>query len=118
MLGSANRNTPSVFQVSGNVASEPEVIRCLRLALTGAVKDTVQQIVSVTSSRRSRETNLSKPHIPDHLLETIPQEWNYIPKENKRNESNRGKCICSSLRNQPTKKYFLSFFPSSDRTGV
>ncbi|XP_073933177.1 uncharacterized protein KIAA0825 homolog isoform X3 [Castor canadensis] len=76
--------------VSGNVASEPEVIRCLRLALTGAVKDTVQQIVSVTSSRRSRETNLSKPRIPDHLLETIPQEWNYIPKENKRNESNRG----------------------------
>ncbi|XP_075864301.1 uncharacterized protein KIAA0825 homolog isoform X1 [Microcebus murinus] len=75
--------------VSRCVGSEPEFIRCLRLALTDAVKDTVQQIVSVMSSGRTWETNLSKHSVPDCLLESIPKEWNYIPKETKRKESSK-----------------------------
>ncbi|KAL4684220.1 hypothetical protein H8959_021914 [Pygathrix nigripes] len=43
--------------VSTCMEYELEVIRCLRLALTDAVKDTVQQIVSVMSSRRNYRGN-------------------------------------------------------------
>nr|XP_055089315.1 uncharacterized protein KIAA0825 homolog isoform X2 [Symphalangus syndactylus] len=73
--------------VSACVEYELEVIRCLRLALTDAVKDTVQQIVSVMSSRRNCETNLNKHIVPDCLLESMPKEWNYSPKETNRKES-------------------------------
>uniref|UniRef100_A0A2K6UIJ9 KIAA0825 n=1 Tax=Saimiri boliviensis boliviensis TaxID=39432 RepID=A0A2K6UIJ9_SAIBB len=68
---------------------ELEVIRCLRLALTDAVKDIVQQIVSVMSSRRNCETNLNKHSVPDCLLESMPKEWNYSPKETTRKESSK-----------------------------
>nr|XP_012332938.1 uncharacterized protein KIAA0825 homolog isoform X2 [Aotus nancymaae] len=73
--------------VSTCVEYELEVIRCLRLALTDAVKDIVQQIVSVISSRRNCETNLNKHSVPDCLLESMPKEWNYSPKETTRKES-------------------------------
>ncbi|XP_054208405.1 uncharacterized protein KIAA0825 isoform X7 [Homo sapiens] len=73
--------------VSTCVEYELEVIRCLRLALTDAIKDTVQQIVSVMSSRRNCETNLNKHIVPDCLLESMPKEWNYSPKETNRKES-------------------------------
>lgn len=76
--------------VSTCLESELEVIRCLRLALTDAVKDTVQQIISVMSSGRNCETNLNKHGVPECLLESIPKEWNYIPKETKRKESSKG----------------------------
>lgn len=98
MLGSANHNMPSDFKVSTCVEYELEVIRCLRLALTDAVKDTVQQIVSVMSSRRNRETNLNKHIVPDCLLESMPKEWNYSPKETNRKESCKSKYTCFSLR--------------------
>ncbi|XP_032126375.1 uncharacterized protein KIAA0825 homolog isoform X1 [Sapajus apella] len=75
--------------VSTCVEYELEVIRCLRLALTDAVKDIVQQIVSVMSSRRNCETNLNKHSVPDCLLESMPKEWNYSPKETIRKESNK-----------------------------
>lgn len=80
----------SDFKVSTCVESEPEVIRCLRLALTDAVKDIVQQIIFVMSSGRNCETNLNKHSIPECLRESIPKEWNYIPKETKRKESSKG----------------------------
>ncbi|XP_012577212.1 PREDICTED: uncharacterized protein KIAA0825 [Condylura cristata] len=70
--------------------SELEVIRCLRLVLTDAVKDIVQHIISLMGSGRSCETNLSKHNIPECLLESIPKEWNYIPKEAKRKDSSKG----------------------------
>ncbi|XP_034512391.1 uncharacterized protein KIAA0825 homolog isoform X3 [Ailuropoda melanoleuca] len=76
--------------VSTCMESEPEVIRCLRLALTNAVKDIVQQIIFVMSSGRNCETNLNKHSIPECLRESIPKEWNYIPKETKRKESSKG----------------------------
>ncbi|CAK6444387.1 unnamed protein product [Pipistrellus nathusii] len=76
--------------VSRSMESEQEVIRCLRLALTDAVKDIVQQIVSVMSSGRNCKTNLSKHGVPERLRESIPREWNYIPKETKRKESSKG----------------------------
>ncbi|XP_008591546.1 PREDICTED: uncharacterized protein KIAA0825-like, partial [Galeopterus variegatus] len=76
--------------VSTCMESEQEFIRCLRLALMDAVKDIVQQIISVMSSGRNRETELNKHSVPDHLLASIPKEWNYIPKETKRKESNKG----------------------------
>ncbi|KAI4540917.1 hypothetical protein MG293_008059 [Ovis ammon polii] len=76
--------------VSTHRESEGEVIRCLRLALTDAVKDIVQQVVSVMSSGSSCERNLNKRSIPEHLRESIPKEWNYIPKETKRKESSKG----------------------------
>uniref|UniRef100_A0A2K6FZP5 KIAA0825 n=1 Tax=Propithecus coquereli TaxID=379532 RepID=A0A2K6FZP5_PROCO len=76
--------------ISKCTGSEPEFIRCLRLTLTDAIKDIVQQIVSVMSSGRNSETNLNKHSVPDCLLESIPKEWNYIPKESKRKESSKG----------------------------
>ncbi|XP_035583558.1 uncharacterized protein KIAA0825 homolog isoform X3 [Zalophus californianus] len=76
--------------VSTCMESELEVIRCLRLALTDAVKDIVQQIIFVMSSGRSCETNLNKHSIPECLRESIPKEWNYIPKKTKRKESSKG----------------------------
>ncbi|XP_078221287.1 uncharacterized protein KIAA0825 homolog isoform X9 [Callithrix jacchus] len=75
--------------VSTCVDHELEIIRCLRLALTDAVKDIVQQIVSVMNSRRNCETNLNKHSVPDCLLESMPKEWNYSPKETTRKESSK-----------------------------
>ena len=80
----------SDFKVSTCMESEVEVIRCLRLALTDAVKDVVQQIISVLSSWRNCETNLNKHRVLESLRESIPKEWNYIPKETKRKESSKG----------------------------
>ncbi|XP_032191632.1 uncharacterized protein KIAA0825 homolog [Mustela erminea] len=76
--------------VSMCMESELEVIRCLRLALTDAVKDIVQQIIFVMSSGRNYETNFNKHSVPDCLRESIPKEWNYIPQETKRKESSKG----------------------------
>uniref|UniRef100_A0A5F9C7I6 KIAA0825 n=1 Tax=Oryctolagus cuniculus TaxID=9986 RepID=A0A5F9C7I6_RABIT len=70
--------------------SELEVIRCLRLALTDAVKDIVQQTVSVITSGRNCETNPAKPRVPDRLLESIPKECSYVPRETQRKESTKG----------------------------
>uniref|UniRef100_A0A8C0MVD8 KIAA0825 n=1 Tax=Canis lupus familiaris TaxID=9615 RepID=A0A8C0MVD8_CANLF len=76
--------------VSTFLESELEVIRCLRLALTDAVKDIVQQIIFMMSPGRNCETNLKKHSVPECLRESIPKEWNYIPKETKRKESSKG----------------------------
>ncbi|XP_039731014.1 uncharacterized protein KIAA0825 homolog isoform X2 [Pteropus medius] len=76
--------------VSTCMESELEFIRSLRLALTDAVKDIVQEIISVMNSGRNCETNLNKHIVPEHLLESIPKEWNYIPKETKKKESSKG----------------------------
>ncbi|XP_076408105.1 uncharacterized protein KIAA0825 homolog isoform X3 [Peromyscus maniculatus bairdii] len=76
--------------VSVYTESQPEVIRCLRLALMDAVKDIVQQVVSMMRCGRNSEADLNKPRVPDHLLQSIPQEWNYIPREFRRKESNKG----------------------------
>ncbi|XP_033256952.1 uncharacterized protein KIAA0825 homolog isoform X2 [Orcinus orca] len=76
--------------VSTCMESEVEVIRCLRLALTDAVKDIVQQIISVLSSWRNCETSLNKHSVLECLRESIPREWNYTPKETKRKESSKG----------------------------
>ncbi|KAG3266360.1 hypothetical protein H1C71_002843 [Ictidomys tridecemlineatus] len=70
--------------------SEPEVIRCLRLALTDAVKDIVQKVISMMNHERNCETNLSKHSVPDSLLESIPKEWSYTPKETKKKDSSKG----------------------------
>lgn len=92
----------SGFKVSTRMESEQEVIRCLRLALTDAVKDIVQLIISVMSSGRNFETNLNKHGVPERLRESIPKEWNYIPKETKKKGSSKGIFICknTSLENQ------------------
>ncbi|XP_054544496.1 uncharacterized protein KIAA0825 homolog isoform X3 [Talpa occidentalis] len=76
--------------VSTCVDSELEVIRCLRLVLTDAVKDIVQHIVSLMGPGRSCETNLNMHSIPERLRDSIPKEWNYVPKEVKRKESSKG----------------------------
>ncbi|XP_071468506.1 uncharacterized protein KIAA0825 homolog isoform X2 [Marmota flaviventris] len=70
--------------------SEPEVIRCLRLALIDAVKDIVQKVISMMNCEKNCETNLSKHSIPDGLLESIPKEWSYTPKETKKKDSSKG----------------------------
>lgn len=94
------------FKVSVYTESQPEVIRCLRLALMDAVKDIVQQVVSMMRCGRNSEADLNKPRVPDHLLQSIPQEWNYIPREFRRKESNKGEHI-SSLRKCLLKKQSL-----------
>ncbi|XP_023473769.1 uncharacterized protein KIAA0825 homolog isoform X6 [Equus caballus] len=83
--------------VSPYMESELEVIRCLRMALTGAVKDIVQQIISVMSSGRNCETNLNKHNVPERLRESIPKEWNYVPNKTKRKTSSKG---CTRLAAQ------------------
>lgn len=90
MPDSANYNMLSDFKVSTCMESEPEVIRCLRLALTDAIKDIVQQIVFVMRSGRNCGPNLNKHSVPERLRESIPKEWNYTPKETKRKESSKG----------------------------
>ncbi|XP_043769542.1 uncharacterized protein KIAA0825 homolog isoform X3 [Cervus elaphus] len=70
--------------------SEVEVIRCLRLALTQALKDVVRQVVSVMSSGSNCEMNLNRHSVPECLRDSIPKEWNYIPKDTKRKESSKG----------------------------
>jgi hypothetical protein len=92
------------FKVSSFTESQPEVIHCLRLALMDSVKDTVQQIISIMRCRRNSETNLNKPRVPDHLLQSIPQGWNYIPRDSRGKESNKGKDT-RSLKKYPVKKY-------------
>ncbi|XP_075397401.1 uncharacterized protein KIAA0825 homolog [Tenrec ecaudatus] len=69
--------------------SELEVMRCLRLSLTDAIKDIVQQIISLMDTGRNYETNLNKHQVPECLLKSIPKEWNYIP-EAKRKEPSKG----------------------------
>ncbi|XP_058512326.1 uncharacterized protein KIAA0825 homolog isoform X2 [Ochotona princeps] len=76
--------------VSTCTESELEVIRCLRLALTEAVKDIVQQTISVMTSRKNRETNPTKPCVPERLLESIPKECCYIPRETQKKELSKG----------------------------
>ncbi|XP_012980633.2 uncharacterized protein KIAA0825 homolog isoform X1 [Mesocricetus auratus] len=76
--------------VSVYTESQPEVICCLRLTLMDAVKDTVQQVISLVRRGRHSETNLNKPRVPDHLLQTIPRAWGYIPRGSRRKESNKG----------------------------
>ncbi|XP_060057163.1 uncharacterized protein KIAA0825 homolog [Erinaceus europaeus] len=82
----------SLYNLSASkcMESELEVIRCLRLALTDAAKDIIQQIIFLVDFRRNCETNLNKHSIPEHLYESIPKEWNYTPKETKRKESSQG----------------------------
>ncbi|KAG8504309.1 hypothetical protein J0S82_007566, partial [Galemys pyrenaicus] len=79
-----------LYNIPACMESELEVIRCLRLVLTDAIKDIVQNIISLMGSGRNCETNLSKYSIPERLCESIPKEWNYIPKEVKRKESSKG----------------------------
>ncbi|KAM9731063.1 uncharacterized protein KIAA0825 homolog isoform 3-T3 [Dama dama] len=79
-------NTP----VSTRRESEVEVIRCLRLALTHALKDVVRQVVSVMSSGSKCEMNLNRHSVPECLRDSIPKEWNYIPKDTERKESSKG----------------------------
>ncbi|KAH0505718.1 hypothetical protein LTLLF_176695 [Microtus ochrogaster] len=76
--------------VSVCTESQPEVIHCLRLALMDAVKDTVQQVISVLRCGRNHETDLNKPRVPDHLLQSLPREWGYIPRESRRKEPSKG----------------------------
>ncbi|XP_054989931.1 uncharacterized protein KIAA0825 homolog [Sorex araneus] len=76
--------------VSECLGSEPEIIRCLRLALTDAVKGIVQDIILVMDSRKNCERNINKHHIPEHVHESIPKEWNYTPKETRRKDSSKG----------------------------
>ncbi|XP_057646182.1 uncharacterized protein KIAA0825 homolog [Chionomys nivalis] len=76
--------------VSVCTESEPELIHCLRLVLMDAVKDTVQQVISMLRCGRNHETDLNKPRVPDHLLQSLPQEWGYIPRESRRKEPSKG----------------------------
>ncbi|XP_006867938.1 PREDICTED: uncharacterized protein KIAA0825 homolog [Chrysochloris asiatica] len=80
---------------SACMESQYEVIQCLRLALTDAIQDIVQQIISMMGSGRNCETNINKQNIPECLLQSIPNEWNYIPEEAKRKESSKGTRLAS-----------------------
>ncbi|XP_021111433.1 uncharacterized protein KIAA0825 homolog isoform X2 [Heterocephalus glaber] len=79
-----------LYNIPVCMESEPEVIRCLRLALTDGIRDIIQQVISLMNCGRTCETNTSNHRVPNHLLQSIPKEWNYIPKEWKRKESSKG----------------------------
>lgn len=90
--------------------SEQDVIQCLRLALMDAVKDIVQQVVSVMNSGRNCETNLNKHSVPEHLRDSIPKEWNYILKETKKKESSKGIFVCLFfVRTYPWRNNILGY---------
>ncbi|XP_023417174.2 uncharacterized protein KIAA0825 homolog isoform X1 [Cavia porcellus] len=79
-----------LYNIPVCMESKLEVIRCLQLALTDAIKGIIQPIMSLMSCKRTWETNLNNHSVPNHLLESIPKEWNYIPKESKKKESGKG----------------------------
>ncbi|XP_005382312.1 PREDICTED: uncharacterized protein KIAA0825 homolog isoform X3 [Chinchilla lanigera] len=79
-----------LYNIPVCMESELEVIRCLRLALTDAVKGIVQQVISLMSCGRTYGTDLNNHSVPNRLLESMPKEWNYIPKETKKKESSKG----------------------------
>ncbi|XP_038621588.1 uncharacterized protein KIAA0825 homolog [Tachyglossus aculeatus] len=68
---------------------EPEVIRCLKLLLIDAVKDIVKQIISLMDFCKAKGNyGMYQQTLPESLLETIPKEWDYVPKVVK--ESKKG----------------------------
>ncbi|KAM6148563.1 uncharacterized protein KIAA0825 homolog isoform 2-T2 [Erethizon dorsatum] len=79
-----------LYNIPVCMESELEVIRCLRLALTDAIKGIVQQVIFLMSCGRTYETNLNNHSVPDCLLESIPKEWNYIPKKTRKREPSKG----------------------------
>ncbi|XP_077203722.1 uncharacterized protein KIAA0825 homolog isoform X3 [Paroedura picta] len=82
------------MSVSSCAELEPEIIRCLKLTLMNSVKGIVKQIISLMHSWETTEnygTYKHKQTVPESLLNTVPKEWNYTPREMKRKES--GKCF-------------------------
>ncbi|XP_020864262.1 uncharacterized protein KIAA0825 homolog isoform X3 [Phascolarctos cinereus] len=76
-----------------NMESEPVIIKCLKLALTEAVKSIIKQITSLMTSWEATGSYGAYPHkqtFPESLLKTIPKEWSYSPKEMKRKELGKG----------------------------
>ncbi|XP_016082416.2 uncharacterized protein KIAA0825 homolog isoform X2 [Ornithorhynchus anatinus] len=63
---------------------EPEVIRCLKLLLIDSVKDIAKQIISLMDSCKATGNYgmyQQMQRLPESLLEAIPKEWDYVPKE-------------------------------------
>ncbi|XP_023563454.1 uncharacterized protein KIAA0825-like [Octodon degus] len=80
----------TLYNIPVCMESELEVIRCLRLALTQAIKGIVQQVISLMGCGRSWGANLNNHCCASLLLESIPKEWNYIPKDTKKRKSSKG----------------------------
>lgn len=73
---------------------ETEVLKCLRLAVTKPIMSAVNQIMSMVYAWQAAEHHGTCQHrqmAPESLLNKIPKDWNYVPRELKRKESGKSR---------------------------
>uniref|UniRef100_UPI00398F4AFE uncharacterized protein KIAA0825 homolog n=1 Tax=Pristiophorus japonicus TaxID=55135 RepID=UPI00398F4AFE len=75
-----------------SAADKSEVLRCLKLFISKAIKTILKQVISLVLVWQAVEipgTSHHKQMLPESLLSKIPKEWDYIPREFKRRESGK-----------------------------
>ncbi|XP_072439136.1 uncharacterized protein KIAA0825 homolog isoform X8 [Chiloscyllium punctatum] len=75
-----------------SVADKSKVLSCLKLHISKANKPTLKQLISLLlmwQAVESHGTCHSKQTLPESLLNKIPKEWDYVPRELKRRESGK-----------------------------
>ncbi|XP_066567941.1 uncharacterized protein KIAA0825 homolog isoform X2 [Amia ocellicauda] len=100
-----------VYNFSDASIAEPEVLKCVRAAVTKPIMNAVSHIYSMVHAWQAAEnhgTFQNKQMVPECLLNKIPEEWNYTPREMKRKESGKSftklvaQAICFIFSNLPS----------------
>ncbi|XP_059500734.1 uncharacterized protein KIAA0825 homolog isoform X7 [Stegostoma tigrinum] len=74
------------------ISDKSEVLKCLKLHISKANKTTLKQLISLLLMWQALEsygTCHHKQMLPESLLNKIPKEWDYLPRELKRRESGK-----------------------------
>ncbi|XP_069043621.1 uncharacterized protein KIAA0825 homolog isoform X2 [Lepisosteus oculatus] len=91
--------------------AEPRVLKCLRDAVSKPVLDAVQHLVSMVNAWQDAEHHGTHPHkhmVPESLLNKIPREWAYTPREIKRKQTGKSftqlvaQAVCFVFTNLPS----------------
>uniref|UniRef100_W5M0F4 KIAA0825 n=1 Tax=Lepisosteus oculatus TaxID=7918 RepID=W5M0F4_LEPOC len=91
--------------------AEPRVLKCLRAAVSKPVLDAVQHLVSMVNAWQDAEHHGTHPHkhmVPESLLNKIPREWAYTPREIKRKQTGKSftqlvaQAVCFVFTNLPS----------------
>ncbi|XP_067885800.1 uncharacterized protein KIAA0825 homolog isoform X3 [Heterodontus francisci] len=74
-----------------SAADKSEVLKCLKLYISKAIKTILKQVISLVLLGQAVENpgTYHKQMLPESLLNKIPKEWDYIPREFKRRESGK-----------------------------
>ncbi|XP_058843423.1 uncharacterized protein KIAA0825-like isoform X1 [Acipenser ruthenus] len=81
-----------LYNLPDSSKPETEVLKCLRLAVTKPIMSAVNQIMSMVYAWQAAEHHGTCQHrqmAPESLLNKIPKDWNYVPRELKRKESGK-----------------------------